>query len=66
MRLGGFLQARISARKSYLWARVKTSTPKSFSTRFAEVETPRSRMLRFATAKLRDAEQAEEIVLVGT
>ena len=33
---------------------------------FAEVETHRSYMLRFATAKLRDAEQAEEIVLVGT
>ena len=29
---------------------------------FAEVETHRSYMLRFATAKLRDAEQAEEIV----
>ena len=33
---------------------------------FAEVETHRSYMLRFATAKLRDAEQAEEMVLVGT
>ena len=33
---------------------------------FTEVQTHRSYMLRFATAKLRDAEQAEEIVLVGT
>ena len=33
---------------------------------FAEVETHRSYMLLFATAKLRDAEQAEEIVLVST
>ena len=29
---------------------------------FADVETHRSYMLRFATAKLRDAEQAEEVV----
>ena len=29
---------------------------------FAEVETHRSYMLRFATAKLRDADQAEEVV----
>ena len=33
---------------------------------FAEVETHRSYKLRFATAQLCDAEQAEEIVLVGT
>ena len=33
---------------------------------FAEVETHRSYMLRFAPTKLCDAEQAEEIVLVGT
>ena len=33
---------------------------------FAEVETHRSYMLIFATAKLRDAEQAEKIVLAGT
>ena len=40
--------------------------PKSNSTRFADVETHHRYKLSVATAKLRDAEQAKEIVLVCT
>ncbi len=40
----------------------KHKPPPEPSAMFAEVESHRSYLLRFATAKLRDAEQAEEVV----